>query len=234
MFTKSQRFYDAIYGRKDYEREAQALIALVDRFRRGRAETLLDVGCGTGAHLPFLRERFKVEGVDLDAGMLEVARARNPGVPFQLGDMVALDLGRQFDVVVSLFSAIGYAHTVERLKQAVESMARHVAPHGLLLVEPFFSPDHWLPGRHVQVVYVDEPDLKIARMVTPQRSGNQARFDFHYLVGTPDGVEHFTERHEIGLFSPEVYERAFTCLGFDVVHDPSWPTKRGLFIARMP
>jgi len=44
--------------------------------------------------------------------------------------------------------------------------------------------------------------------------------DFHYLVATPKGIEHFTERHELGLFSHEDYLSALQASGLDVVYDP--------------
>lgn len=234
VFTKSQEYYDAIYGFKNYETEAEKLCVHIDAHKRKAADTLLDVACGTGAHLPFLRSRFTVEGLDVDPGMIEVARARNPGIPFFVADMVSFDLGRRFDIVVSLFSAVAYAHPLERLHRAIASMARHVAPGGLLIVEPFFTPDDWLPGPRVTGTFVDEPQLKIARFAVPERHGSLARFDFQYLVGTPQGVEHFSERHELGLYTHDEYREGFAKLGIPVVYEEDWPTRRGLWIGSVP
>src|SRR3712207_7289123 len=44
---------------------------------------------------------------------------RYPDVRFHQGDMTDFDLGRRFDVVVCLFSAIGYVLTEERLRQTL-------------------------------------------------------------------------------------------------------------------
>lgn len=233
LFSKSQHYYDAIYAFKDYQAEAARLCSVVDTYKRSPGNTLLDAACGTGAHAAFLTQRFALEGFDLDPGMVDIARARNPGVPFHVADMVAFDLGRRFDVVACLFSAVAYAGTVERLREAVACMARHVLPGGVLIVEPFFTPDDWKP-RGVSATFADTPDLKIARMAVPERLGSLVRFDFNYLVGTPDGLEHFVERHETGLFTHEEYREAFTRLGLAVDYDRDWPTKRGLYIAAIP
>jgi hypothetical protein len=78
---------------------------------------------------------------------------------------------------------------------------------------------------------VDQPDLKIARMNVNSRDGRLAIVDFHYLVGTPEGVEYFTERHEFGLFTENEYRAALNQAGLSVDYDPDGLTGRGLYIA---
>jgi len=229
MFSRSARIYDAIYASvRDYPREAAELDRLIQERRPG-ARTLLDVACGTGAHLEHL-EGYEVEGLDLDPEMLAVARERLPDVPFHEGDMAAFDLGERFDTVVCMFSSIGYVRTEERLRSAIASMARHLEPGGVLVVEPWLSPDVWM-DRHVGAVFVDDPELKIARMNVAQREGTVSMFEFEYLVGTPDGIERFTERHELGLFRVEQYLQAFRIAGLEAEHDQEGPMGRGLYIA---
>ena len=174
--------------------------------------------------------RYEVEGLDLDPEMLAVARERLPNVPFHEGDMADFDLGKRFDAVVCMFSSIGYVRSEERLRSAIASMARHVEPGGVLVVEPWLAPEDWL-DRHVGAVFVDEPELKIARMNIAQREGNVSIVEFEYLVGTPDGIERFTERHELGLFTVEQYLEAFRAAGLEAEHDPEGPMGRGLYIA---
>jgi SAM-dependent methyltransferase len=225
VFSRSARFYDAIYSFKDYSAEAERLQELVEA-RVPAARTLLDVACGTGAHLAELRRWYEVEGVDLDPGLLEVARERLPGVPLHEGDMADFDLGREFDVVTCLFSSIGYVRTHDGLMRATASLARHVAPGGVLVVEPWLEPGVWEPGR-VGCVFVDEPDLKVARM----NVGDSAEvMEMHYLVGTPEGIDSFVERHELGVFSRDEHVEAFHAAGLMVEHDPDGLMGRGLYI----
>jgi SAM-dependent methyltransferase len=230
VFSRSARLYDAIYGSiRDYPREAAELDRLIQERRPG-ARTLLDVACGTGAHLEHLAGRYDVAGLDLDAEMLAVARERLPQASFHQGDMADFDLGRSFDAVVCMFSSIGYVRTEERLRSALAAMARHLQPGGVLVVEPWLSPDVW-QDRHVGGVFVDEPKLKIARMNAARRDGDVSVVDFHYLVATPAGVEHFTELHELGLFTVEQHLAAFRAAGLEAEHDPEGPMGRGLYVA---
>ena len=230
MFTKSAPFYDAIYAFKDYEDEAERLRAMIQARVPSSEVTLLDVACGTRLHLQYLKKQYAVEGLDLDPNMLEIAHRRCPGVPFHQGDLVAFDLGRSFDVVMCLFSSIGYAKTLGRMQQAVQTMARHLRPGGLLLVEPWLTPDVFETGRF-DARFVDEPDLKIARITTTSREGALSIIDFHYLVGTSDGVVHFTERHEMGLFTDHQYLDAFRAAGLAIDFDPDGFMGRGLYLA---
>ena len=213
MFSRSAHLYDAIYSFKDYAGEAETLRALVEERAPG-ARSLLDVACGTGKHLAELRAWYEVEGVDLDPALLAIARDRLPGVPLHEGDMVDFDLGREFDVVTCLFSSIAYVVTPERLAAATAALARHVAPGGLLLVEPWILPEQWVPD-HIGAVFVDEPELKVARINSHGGTpvADVLVMDFAYLVGTPGRVEHFTEGHEVGMFTREQYLGAVEAAG---------------------
>ena len=229
MLVGSAAIYDALYSRKDYAAEAGAVHELIQE-RCPAAQTLLDVACGTGKHLERLNGWYEVEGVDLDQQLLALARARLPTVRFHEADMRGFDLGRRFDAITCLFSAIGYALTVESLTRTVATIARHLEPLGVAIIEPWFTPDAWIE-QHPMLLNIDQPDLKIARMNVNSRDERLAIVDFHYLVGTPAGVEYFTERHEFGLFTDNEYRAALNETGLSVDYDPNGFTGRGLYIA---
>jgi ubiquinone/menaquinone biosynthesis C-methylase UbiE len=232
MFSQTARYYDKIYSFKDYQAEAQYVVAVVEKHLRSGGKRLLDVACGTGRHIEHLRKHFDVEGLDIAEELLQLARQQNPGIAFHQGDMVQFQLGRQFDVVTCLFSSIGYVRTSDNLQRAVGCMASHVVPGGLLLVEPWFTPDSWHP-QTVHGLFIDEPELKIARVNTSFVEGRLSYFDLHYLIGTPQGTEHFVERHELGLFEQDEITAAFETAGLDVSYDPEGPTGRGLYVGRL-
>lgn len=232
MYSLSAAVYDAVYSSKDYPAEAGILARMIEE-RAPRARTLLDVACGTGKHLAELRRSFDVDGLEIEPEFVSIARARLPGVRIHEGDMTDFDLGRRFDVVTNLFSAIAYVRSADRLRTAVGTMARHLEPGGLLVVEPFIHRDDWIPGG-VYSVFVDELDLKVARVniSPPPEPDGTVVLEMHHVVGRPGGVETFVERHVLALFGRDEYMDALHAAGLEPGHDPEGLTGRGLFFGR--
>lgn len=233
MFNKSYLYYDKIYAQKDYQAETEKLQLFIEEHLLSDGKRLLDVACGTGEHIQHLKAHFEVEGLDLVPELIEIAKEKNPGIRFHLGDMMDFDLNQQYDVLTCLFSAIGYVKSLDNLGRAIAAMERHLVPGGLLLIEPWFTPSVWKTGT-VHTMFIDEPDLKIVRMNTSFKEGRLSSFDFHFLIGTPEGTEHFTELHELGLFEIEETRDAFVSQGLEVIYDEEGIAGRGLYIGKKP
>jgi SAM-dependent methyltransferase len=230
-YSQSAHIYDACYRAigKDYKTESERIHQLIQSYKKSDGNSLLDVACGTGLHLEYLKDWYQVQGTDLEEEMLELARKRLPDVTFQNADFRDFAFDSNFDAVTCLFSSIGYAHTLEELQSAVGSMAKHLIPGGVLIIEPWFSPDQWRDG-HLHAIFVDEPDLKICRMNLAGREGILAVMNMNYEVGTPDGIYHFEEIHKMALYTNEEYLAAFRSNGLDVSYDEEGLMGRGLYI----
>ncbi len=234
MYTKSESYYDAIYETmKDYSKESRHLRKLIRRHKKSKGNALLDVACGTGQHLPFLRKSFKVQGLDADSKMLAIARKRNPGIRFHKANMMDFHLAEKFDVITCLFSAIGYVKTLSRLRTAIRNMAEHLKPGGVLIVEPWLTPQAFKRGL-VSAVFVNQPKLKIARINIVKLKGRVSSMTFHYLIGTPEGLRYFTEPHRLGLFTRDECLAAFRDCGLKVVYYSKGLMGRGLHVGVMP
>jgi SAM-dependent methyltransferase len=224
--------YDLLYNRiKDYDREATQLTEMI-RGRKPDARTLLDVGCGTGNHLVHLAAGFDVEGVEASAAMAAAARRKLPLAPIHEVDMRSFALGRRFDAVVSLFSAIGYMLTTDDLTAAVRAMADHVEPGGVLVIEPWFGRDRWdeLEEGNVGINVVQPEDDVLVRMVRSTSQGRVSHMEMHYLYGTSTGIRHIVEHHDLGLFGAEEYEAAFEVANVAVERQEPGFSGRGLYV----
>jgi dTDP-3-amino-3,4,6-trideoxy-alpha-D-glucopyranose N,N-dimethyltransferase/N-dimethyltransferase len=191
---------------------------------------LLDVACGTGRHLELLDGRFgHCEGVDIDPAMLDVARRRVPDVRLHVGDMTSFDLGRRFDAVICMFASIGYVRTPERLDAAVGAMAGHLEPGGVLVVEPWLSPE-MIEEPLVRMQTAEATGVVVARSSRMRVEGTVSHMEFAYLVTTPDGSETFVEEHVMGLFTPDRYREALEGAGLAAEFLTPGPLGRGLAV----
>lgn len=235
MFYSTAKYYDAVYRAlgKDYSAEAQKVAEIVRREKRSTGSDLLDVACGTGGHLQYLQKYFLCEGLDIADDLLRIAAERCGGLRFHRADMMYFNLERQYDAIVCLFSSIAYVSELSRLKQTVATFKRHLKPGGVMVVEPWIYPEHWQEGL-LSAVFVDEPDLKLARMMIARRDANVSILNFHYMVGEPDVIRTMTEPHHLGLFTQQEYHCAFASAGLAVRYDADGLTGRGLFIATLP
>ena len=233
MYNRSAIIYDAIYRAqgKDYAAEARKVCALIQQHKRSNGKSLLDAACGTGNHLAYLRNEFDVEGLDNSEEMLSVARKKFPDIHFHFADMVDFEIERSFDIITCLFSAIGYVQTYPWLVQAVKSIERHLYAGGVAIVEPWVGPGDLDIGKF-HATFVDEPEMKIARMNINRVKENVSYLDCHYMVATPKEILNFTETHALGLFTHDEYTQAFKTAGLEVVHDEEGLDGRGLYIGK--
>ncbi len=193
--TETRAAYDTVAA--DYAEVLRDLLAdsTFDRAMLGAFAELVpegrvaEIGCGPGriaAHLASLG--LDVFGVDLSPQMVEVARERYPGLRFEVGTMLALDLpDASLDGLVAWYSII---HTPpERLPEVFAEFARVLKPGGYLLLAFQAGDDH---RHHIEHAYNHDVSLDAYRL-SPDRIGellSAAGFEeTARLVRRPEGVE---------------------------------------------
>ncbi|MGW1376597.1 class I SAM-dependent DNA methyltransferase [Streptomyces sp. NPDC002446] len=176
---ETRTFYDAIAedyadhfrGAMDTRHWDRAVLAaFADTVRAGGAGPVADLGCGPGwvtAHLDALG--LTVTGIDLSPQMVALARREHPGVRFDVGSMLALDLpDGSLGGVVAWYSII---HTPQdRLPEVFAELHRVLAPGGQLLLafqvgdEPLHLAQPF--GRPVSLDFRRRRPDRIAELVT--------------------------------------------------------------------
>jgi SAM-dependent methyltransferase len=229
MFSSSADYYDLVYGKKDYRGETDRLRELFRQFvPRGR--TLLDIACGTGEHLRFLPE-YEVAGIDLEPAFVRMASEKRPDGKFQIADMQRFELGSKFDLLICLFSSIGYLVTAEAIRSALECFKAHLAPGGAIFIEPWFERDVWRTGEaHVRVGEDDR--RKVCRLMTSDREGDLAILIGHYLFAEGTNVRYAVERHELLLLDRDQWQDFFRDAELTAEYLPEAFGSRGLYVMR--
>ncbi|MDH2347767.1 class I SAM-dependent methyltransferase [Bradyrhizobium sp. SSUT77] len=134
MIYRSADWYDQLYPQATLWAEQCFQLAQVHASYPPGA--VLDIGCGTGHALTrFAREGIECWGVDLLPMMVEAAKIRCPTANIRIGDMGHLELGRTFDVVISLGSVFAHALTNDDVRATLDAMAVHTNPGGILILE---------------------------------------------------------------------------------------------------
>ena len=108
---------------------------LLDRFAESaRGGLVADLGCGPGHVARYLHDRgIATVGIDLAPRMIDVARARHPGLDFRVGDMTALALPAHNLAGAILFYSIVHFAPAE-LAGVFGELRRVLAPGGVALV----------------------------------------------------------------------------------------------------
>jgi len=227
LFTKLAKYYDFIYGFKNYEEEAQEIKSLIEKLKTSKGNSLLDVACGTGKHLYFLKDAFKCMGVDISDEMLKIARKHIPDIELKKSDMVHMNLGQKFDIITCLFSAINYVKTYDNLKKTCENFAHHLKQGGVAIIEPWVK----FPLHKVAYPY-DDGNTQITKLFLFKMKRNLAVFDFHYLIAEKNQhVQYFQDHHELGVFDMDKTLKIMTQSGFKASYFPHKQThEQGLYI----
>ena len=138
-FDQFAEDYEAVTGQNTnfFDADAQYFgryrSNLVKKFAGGRADNILDFGCGVGLGVSPLRELFpnsRIVGCDPSLESLALARAREPGCEFLAAD--AISPAPQFDVItaVCVFHHILPAERAGALRYCYERLK----PGGLLFI----------------------------------------------------------------------------------------------------
>lgn len=229
MFSSSAEYYDLVYSKKDYRGEADRLRELFRRFvPQGRS--ILDIACGTGEHLRFLPE-YEVAGIDLEPVFVRISSEKRPDGNFQIADMQRFELGSKFDILICLFSAIGYLVTAAAIHSALGCFKTHLAPGGALFIEPFIEPDTWGPGR-ADIVVAEDNHRKVCRLMTTRREGDRAILVGHHLLSEGTDVKYAVERHELLLLGRDQWQQLFQEAGLTAEYLPDAFSSRGLYLVR--
>ena len=233
MFTASAEFYDLIYSTfKDYEAETAQIAGLL-RGLNPQCRTVLDVACGTGEHARLLAGAgFDVDGLDLDPAFIRMASQKHPAGRFFEADMSDFQLPRRYDALLCLFSSIGYLRTLDRVGRAFGCFREHLAPGGIIVVEPWFLPGVLDPTKVVRQS-AEANGVSVSRVSRVEIEGTLSRIHFDYEITDATGTRYATEIHELGLFTPAELLQTFQAAGLRADHDPKGLTDRGLYVARV-
>ena len=168
--------------------------------------TMLHLGCGAGGHDFYFKKYFRVTGVDISQGMLNLAMENNPEVTYLAGDMRTVNLSKKFDIV-TIPDSIMYMTSMADLKKTISNGVEHLKPDGIFMVVTHLKEDF----RENNFSYTGEKrDIHITVFENNYMvSENTYEATLIYLIRQNGKLDIQTEVHTLGIFSYDVWMNIF-------------------------
>lgn len=135
---QNPRYYDVFMGTFADANCLEFYRRQIERY----GQPVLEMACGTGRLLIPLAERgVRITGLDMSPQMLahakKKARARRVPINVVEGDMRRFRLRRKFKLIFVAAQSLAHLYTYQELGQCLDSVRRHLAVEGRLLIEIF-------------------------------------------------------------------------------------------------
>ena len=205
------QYYDLLYKDKDYQQESNYIHYLIQKYY-GNAQSILELGCGTGKHAQLLATKgYDILGVDSSEHMINIAKKSQSGnkcsIRFLTGDIRELYLNEKFDVVLSLFHVMSYQITNSDIEKAFATATRHLKPNGMFIFDFWYGPAVLTEKPETRVKRIQNNELKVTRIAESILDVNRNIVDVNYEIFLKKAEEVHTmkELHKMRyFFMPEV------------------------------
>lgn len=250
VFDDYSAYYDLLYQQKDYRAEAAYIHKLI-KTHHSNVKSILDLGCGTGAHDFFLAEMgYNIVGVDQSEKMLNIAEEKKncftqeiqDKVSFIQGDIRDLKLDEKpdrpacrtgrFDVVTALFHVMSYQTTDDDLQKAFATAAKYLNPGGVFIFDCWYGPAVLAELPEKREKTLEDDTLLIKRTALPVMKEKEQLVEVNYTINittkaTGKTIE-LKETHRMRyLFLPEI-ESLFISHGFEMLLSEEWLSSKAL------
>jgi trans-aconitate methyltransferase len=122
-------------------------VGLVNKkYLKGKAKTLLDIGCGEGKLDNLLKGAYSITGIDIDHKNIVAAKKSIPQATFFKADMRNFKLGQKFNTAISV-CAIDHGNNLRKnFPKILKNIYLHLNKNGLLIFDLNFYKDKWENG----------------------------------------------------------------------------------------
>lgn len=126
------KFYDLIM--QDRSDMANTVRSLLKPYLK-KGASVLELGCGTGAILEYLKDDYAVSGLDISNTMLSIASAKLPGTQLFQMSMTSFDLNTKYDGVICIFDTINHLLRFSEWKQVFKRASAHLNAKGIFIFD---------------------------------------------------------------------------------------------------
>ncbi|MFS4447761.1 class I SAM-dependent DNA methyltransferase [Maribacter sp. 2307UL18-2] len=223
------KVFDTMYqGFIAYDEEFQFYTTKAEKIG---VDSILEIGCGTGNLARYLAAHFKhYLGIDLSEHMLQLAREKNPEVPFMQADMRNFSTEKRFDLALITGRSSSYLVSHTDLTDTFDAIAQALRPKAHLIFD-CIDADRFIPyiEKNPRVVH----NAKVGELKFRRNSYWHIENKAENLVNWTADYYKLEGIHQVKLGQDQVIFKAFTQnemealltqTGYEVIHMEDRPS----------
>lgn len=132
-------------------------------------KTSLDLACGTGILCEILHKHgIDASGMDFSEGMIEIARAGNPDIPYDVADMIQYRPEKSFDLVTCTGDALNHIMLLTDVEKIFRNVYFYLNKGGYFIFD-LLNEKEAVPGEPFELDYSDT--VKAQLQITQDQKG---------------------------------------------------------------
>ena len=148
LYNELAKYTDISWNKKNYEKEVKFIVNIFKK-NKIKPKLIYDVACGSGPHSKILLEKgFNVVGVDMNKGMINVAKRKVPKLRIHQQDMRKLNMKKKTDCIITMFNAINHLSSYKDFEMMLKSYWKNLNDSGLVIFDTMFDQKNWLDEYH--------------------------------------------------------------------------------------
>jgi len=221
-YKKLPEYFDAHNVCDDTNAKNSVIENLLEKHK---AETVLDLTCGTGSQVFFLTKNgYRMTGADFSPALLRLARERalreKIDVKFIDGDMRTLKVGH-FDAVITIFNAVGHL-TKAGFEKAMRNIRRNLKDGGLYIFDIFNleamtnnAVDDFAMDLHRSVN--DTKIHNIQHSEIDRENGRLTSYDSYTIQKNAGKPKRFNHKFSLQIYTAKELKEMLTKNGFETI-----------------
>ncbi|WP_171816108.1 class I SAM-dependent DNA methyltransferase [Jeotgalicoccus saudimassiliensis] len=133
MEASEYKTFAKVYDILNYDMPYNLWLDIINEVK-GNAQSVLDIGAGTGEILKSLKVKRKL-GIDNSQEMVNIAHVNDPDSEYRVHDMVTMDLNESFELITATADVLNYAPSEEAFTAVLKNVYNHLAEGGVFVFD---------------------------------------------------------------------------------------------------